>query len=616
MKTKRIYLLLFVLCAHISMHADNFRFALMTDIHISSNPIAREDLTRSVQQINATSGLDFVIISGDLTNTGDRPSLLFVKETLDQLTIPYYIVSGNHEGTWSASGVMDFTSIFGSERFNFKHKGFCFLGFPTGPILRMSDGHVSPQDISWLQEQLAAVGKKQPVFLITHYPMQSGDIDNWYAVLDAVRPYQITAFLGGHYHSNKQLSYEGIPGFLNRSNLRAKEKVGGYSIYAIEGDTLRVYEQKIGGLPTQWAAIDWTAPHDTAGQPYARPDYSVNSKYNQVAVSWQHDLPYAMYASPFVHRGKVYVGDDEGTMHAMQVADGSELWSFHTGARIVGQATATDKYVAFGSADSCIYALNAATGALHWKIKTDAAVLGGAVCEQGTVYIGGSDHSFKAIDLATGTIRWNYSEIEGYIQATPLVYDGKVVFGAWDGCLYALDKSTGTLAWKWRSPRPGKFYSPAAVWPVGAHGKIFIVDPYRAMTAIDAKQGTTVWRTKQSKVRESIGLSKDGKRIFAKTMQDSVVCYSALTEQPVEVWATSVGFGYEHASSMLFEQGGTVVGSTKNGLLFALNSFNGKIEWLHKNSNSLINAILPVDKNHYLFNGSAGQVVLLQTNKD
>lgn len=88
--------------------------------------------------------------------------------------------------------------------------------------MRMAYGHVVPQDITWMKQEMDKVGKDKPVILVTHYPMQDGDVDNWYDVTDAVRPYNIRTFIGGHYHRNRFLSYDGIPGILTRSNLRDK----------------------------------------------------------------------------------------------------------------------------------------------------------------------------------------------------------------------------------------------------------------------------------------------------------------------------------------------------------------------------------------------------------
>ena len=37
-------------------------------------------------------------------------------------------------------------------------------------------------------------------------------------------------------------------------------------------------------------------------------------------------------------------------------------------------------------------------------------------------------------------------------------------------------------------------------------------------------------------------------------MNDSVVCYSTISDTPKEIWASNVGFGYEHAPSMQMEK--------------------------------------------------------------
>ncbi|MBD9281379.1 MAG: DAK2 domain-containing protein, partial [Clostridiales bacterium] len=143
-----------------------------------------------------------VKVTGDLTEEGDRTTMEKVKSCLDLLKVPYHVVLGNHETKWSDSGCTAFGEIFGGERFEFEHKGFLFLGFNSGPLMRMAYGHVVPQDIRWMTEEMDKNGKDKPVILVTHYPLMEGDVDNWYEVTDAVRPYNVRLFIGGHYHSN------------------------------------------------------------------------------------------------------------------------------------------------------------------------------------------------------------------------------------------------------------------------------------------------------------------------------------------------------------------------------------------------------------------------------
>lgn len=596
-----------------------FRFAQLTDIHLSpSNPNPTEDLLRSIAQINATDSIDFVLVTGDITEEGDRATMEKVKSCLDLLKVKYYVALGNHETKWSDSGCTAFGEIFGGERFDFEHKGFLFLGFNSGPLMRMAYGHVVPQDIRWMTERMNQYNtgdpqQNKPVILVTHYPMIEGDVDNWYEVTDAVRPYNIRLFIGGHYHRNRDLRYDGIPGALMRSNLCDKDGKPGYGIYEITKDSIRVYTQRIGEPKKQWAGFSLTESYyERNGKAEKYPDFSVNKEYPQVKEQWITKTGVGIYCSPAVEKDKVFIGDDMGYLTAYALKDGKALWRFQSGKRIVGTPAVSEGIVVFGSADCKIYGLNAQNGNLLWTVETSEPVLGAVTIDNGTAYIGASDHTFRAINTCNGEIKWTFTGVKGYIETKPLVTDSKVIFGAWDNTLYALNKADGRELWKWTGGLTRMHFSPAAVWPVAAEGKVFITDPQRAMTAIEIETGNTVWRTFQSMVRETIGLSEDGERIYSKTMNDSIVCYSTKGSHPHELWASNVGFGYEHAPSMQVEKDGIVFGSTKEGLIFALEAKTGKVLWKHKIGNSLISTVVPLSGNRILFTATGGEAGLLK----
>lgn len=609
-----IILIAYLLPLGVQAQHGKFRFAQLTDIHFSpNNPNPTEDLLRSVAQINATDSIDFVLVTGDITEEGDRATMERVKSCLDLLKTKYYVALGNHETKWSDSGCTAFGEIFGSERFEFEHKGFLFLGFNSGPLMRMAYGHVVPQDIRWMTEEMEKAGKDKPVILVTHYPLMDGDVDNWYEVTDAIRPYNIRLMIGGHYHSNRNLRYDGIPGILMRSNLRDKEDKPGYGIYEVTSDSILVYTQRIGEPKKQWAAFSLTqAYYDRNGKAEKYPDFTVNKTYLQVKEQWVVQTGAGIYCSPATEKDKVFVGDDMGRLTAYSLKNGKKLWSFESGKRIVGTPAVSEGIVVFGSADRHIYGLNAKDGSLLWKVEAAEPVLGAVTIENGIAYIGASDHTFRAINLNSGNVKWTFTGVKGYIETKPLVTEDKVIFGAWDNTLYALNKADGKELWKWTGGLTRMHFSPAAVWPVAANGKVFITDPQRAMTAIDLKTGNTVWRTFQSMVRETIGLSEDHERIYSKTMNDSIVCYSTQSDTPKELWASNVGFGYEHAPSMQVEKDGVMFGSTKEGLIFALEAKTGKVLWKHKIGNSLISTVVPLSGREVLFTATSGEVGLLK----
>ncbi len=590
-----------------------FRFVQLTDLHLSpNNPKPTEDLLRSVAQINAMEDVDFVLVTGDITEEGDRASMEKVKSCLDLLKVKHYTVLGNHETKWSESGCTAFGEVFGGERFAFEHNGFLFIGFNSGPLMRMAYGHVVPQDIEWMKQEM----KKRPdmpVFLITHYPMREKDVDNWYEVTDAVRPYNIKSFIGGHYHRNMNLRYDGIPGILTRSNLADEDGKQGYTIFEVTTDSLKVFEQRIGESPRQWTGLSLVkAYYSSEAKAEKYPDFSVNETYNKVKEKWVVQTGVGIYCSPAIEENSVFVGDDLGQLAAYRLKDGKKLWGFASEKRIIGTPAVSEGIVVFGSADGNIYALNAENGTLLWKVEAKEPVIGAVTIDNALAYVGASDHTFRAIDIHTGKVKWAYDNVKGYVETKPLITENKVIFGAWDNTLYALDKTNGKELWKWTGGLTRMHFSPAAVWPVAAEGKVFITDPQRAMTAIDLQTGETVWRTFRSQVRETIGLSEDGKRVFSKTMNDSIVCYATEGNQPKQIWASNVGFGYEHAPSMQVEKKGVMYGSTKEGLIFALNGATGEILWKHKIGNSLINTVVPLSDEEVLFTATSGEVGLLK----
>ena len=591
-----------------------FSFALLTDTHIStSNPRPMEDLQRSIADINQDPAIEFVVVTGDLSESGDRSSIQSIKDALDQLNVPFYAASGNHETTWSESGVMDFSRVFGDSRFAFTHNGMYFIGFNSGPVIRMADGHVAPQDIAWLKHNLDSVSATSdaPIFVFTHYPLRNGDVDNWYEVTDVLRQHNVQCVMGGHYHRNMLVNCDGIADVLNRSNLRDKDGNNGYSIITIT-DSIRFCEKRIGEEEKHWLSLPFEQKEYGASNDSLRPNFDVNKEYKQVKRVWHKALKGGIYSTPVTDGKSLFIGDDVGVMYSIDLKKGNINWTFDTSMRIVGSPAVSDGVVVFGSANYNIYGLDAKTGKELWHITTEQAVMGAATIDNGIAYIGGGDGRMFAIDIHSGEIKWSFNELKNYVLTRPLVYNQKLYFGTWDTHFYALNLADGSLAWKWNNGNGNPKLSPASVWPVAANGKIFITAPDRYFTCLDAETGAQVWRTKEYKVRETVGLSEDGKTVYSKCMWDTIVAMDATTTEPITRWATHAGFGYEHNPAMPLEKDGTLWVSTKNGLLLGMNTTTGEVLWRHKIGNSILNTPLPLNGRECIFTSSEGTITYIR----
>ena len=591
-----------------------FSFALLTDTHISSsNPRPMEDLQRSIAEINQNPAIEFVVVTGDLTENGDRASIQAIKDALDQLNVPYYAASGNHETTWSESGVMDFSRVFGDSRFAFTHNGMYFIGFNSGPVIRMADGHVAPQDIAWLKHNLDSVSASgnTPIFVFTHYPLRNGDVDNWYEVTDVLREHNVQCIMGGHYHRNLLFECDGIADVLNRSNLRDKDGVNGYSIISIT-DSIRFNEKRIGEEAKHWLSLPFEQKTYGASNQALRPNFDVNKEYANVKRVWHKALKGGIYSTPVTDGKSLFIGDDVGVMYSLNLRSGKTNWSFDTGMRIVGSPAVSNGVVVFGSANYNIYGLDAETGKELWHITTNQAVMGAATIHEGIAYIGGGDGRMFAIDIKTGDVKWSFDELKNYVLTRPLVYNDKLYFGCWDTYMYALNLADGSLAWKWNNGNGNPKLSPASVWPVAANGKLFITAPDRYFTCLNAETGEQIWRTKEYKVRETVGLSEDGQTVYSKCMWDTIVAMDATTHEPITRWATHADFGYEHNPAMPLEKDGTLWVSTKNGLLLGMDAQTGKVLWRHKIGNSILNTPLPLSAKECVFTSSEGTITYIR----
>lgn len=591
-----------------------FSFALLTDTHIStSNPRPMEDLQRSIADINLDPTIEFVVVTGDLSESGDRASIQAIKDELEKLNVPFYAASGNHETTWSESGVMDFSRVFGDSRFAFTHNGMYFIGFNSGPVIRMADGHVAPQDIAWLKHNLDSVSAAgdAPIFVFTHYPLRNGDVDNWYNVTDVLRQHNVQCIMGGHYHRNLLFDCDGIADVLNRSNLRDKDGVNGYSIISIS-DSIRFHEKRIGEDAQQWLSLPFEQKEYGPSNEELRPNFDVNKEYANVKRVWHKALKGGIYSTPVTDGKSLFIGDDIGVMYSLDLKKGKTNWTFDTGMRIVGSPAVNDGVVVFGSANYNIYGLDAKTGKEIWHVTTNQAVMGAATIHEGIAYIGGGDGRMFAIDIHTGKVKWSFDELKNYILTRPLVYNDKLYFGCWDTHFYALNLADGSLVWKWNNGNGNPKLSPASVWPVAANGKVFFAAPDRYFTCLDAETGEQIWRTKEYKVRETVGLSEDGRTVYSKCMWDTVVAMDATTLEPVTRWATHAEFGYEHNPAMPLEKDGILWVSTKNGLLLGMDAQTGKVLWRHKIGNSILNTPLPLSNKECIFTSSEGTITYIR----
>ncbi|GEO08892.1 metallophosphoesterase [Segetibacter aerophilus] len=400
-----IRLLFILLCTFIfaDLFSQSFKFAFLSDTHIGVKN-ADEDLRRTVADINADTSLQFILISGDITENSFDEEMWMAQSILSKLNKPLYIVTGNHDTYWSPNGGRIFTTVFGSGRFLFQHKGYLFIGTNAGPNMQhKAPGQVPKEDLVWLDSVLNNLQDKNiPIVYVNHYPQDQSQ-RNSYEAIDRLKKRNIQLFLVGHGHQNKQYFFEGVPGIMGRTNTRGADPTGAYNIVTFENGKVTFEERKpLIRTQKKWAEAILTHHHfATDTTRYPRPYYAMNDMYSNVRKLWQHEEQYDIGSGTALKGNLVIATSNEGFIYALDEKDGGRKLSFKTKGKVYSTPTVAGNFVIAPCTDSTIYCLNATTGNLIWKFKSSRPFVSSPGEKNGVIFIGSSDGHFRAINLKT-----------------------------------------------------------------------------------------------------------------------------------------------------------------------------------------------------------------------
>lgn len=591
----------------------NLKFVVLSDLHVSPGTASETALRNIVGEI-CDLAPDFVVVTGDLTNTGSDSELLAVKEALDNIERPLYVIPGNHETNWAESAGLKLIELWGSDRFVARHNGFVLVGFNTGPFMKMGDGLVKQEDVQWLKRELGKKRADENLIAFAHYPLSEG-LSNWFDVTGILKKAGCKIVFCGHGHSLRLYNFDGIPGIMCRSVILGKSPVPGYSIVQIRNDSIEVFNKFLGAEPVSAGiALNYNKP-DTLSLLKVSPllDYSVNDVFSNYEIISTISDSASIFTGPCIAENLIVYGNSAGMIKAVDKKSGTLAWQLQVAGPVYSTPVYSGGMIMLGTIDGKIIGIDAKTGKARWTVNTGRPVLAEGITDRKYLYIGGGDREFYKLNCRNGKTYWKYNGIAGLVQGRAAISKSSVLFGAWDRKFYCLDKKTGELKWQWDNGKPQVLYSPGNIYPAVSCGKVFIVAPDRYLTAIDERTGQTIWRTNRHSVRESMGISPDGLSIYAKTMNDTLIAVSSCNNEPVTEWKLNAGFGYEHNPCPVAATDSQVIAGTRDGVLIAMDPVRHEVIWKYKAGNASVNRIAIDSDDTIWFTLSDGHVAGIRT---
>lgn len=190
------------------------RIAFITDLHIGATGEKPLDVDVRQNFLQALGHLEYIrpnclIVGGDICNSvGDRAIYTWVKELLNALPFPHYVIAGNHDESAMMAEVFNLTHhLHGSELYY----ALPLEGHPA-LFLDTAKGKMSSAQWTWLGEYIAALRDNNllvfmhhpplpadALFMDTHYPFRQSD--KFYELVKDLTCH--VTVVCGHYHAEK-----------------------------------------------------------------------------------------------------------------------------------------------------------------------------------------------------------------------------------------------------------------------------------------------------------------------------------------------------------------------------------------------------------------------------
>jgi outer membrane protein assembly factor BamB len=254
-------------------------------------------------------------------------------------------------------------------------------------------------------------------------------------------------------------------------------------------------------------------------------------------TEWRKQLPGRSESSPLVVGNRVFFGDEDGTLYAVDRRNGHTIWT----TQLCGSVKAAPAYqhgiLYLGDYGGCMSAVNSHSGQIKWQSSSQGLGLGitgqfysTPAVAFGRVYTGNLDHRVYSFEAKDGTLAWSHST-GGYVYSGPAVADtpstGPTVYiGSYDGNVYAINAKTGETRWT-------RSMGGQVLGSLSAVGNIVYAGTYVGTTTYGfaMKDGRTVFRFNTGGANSPV--ISDGRRIYL-TGYSSITALQPLTNKQLK----------------------------------------------------------------------------------
>jgi outer membrane protein assembly factor BamB len=221
-------------------------------------------------------------------------------------------------------------------------------------------------------------------------------------------------------------------------------------------------------------------------------------------IRWQKAIG-PSETSPTIDGDRLYVGDWNGNVWALDARTGRTIWRFPTRGAVKGSVALSGERLYVGSYDGYVYCLAAKTGHLIWKHRGQGRLFGKSrfystpTAAYGRVFIGSTDGKVYSFGATTGRLIWSHATGD-YVYASPAVWNATVFVGSYSRKFFALDAATGDVKWSFKAN--GKISGS----PTVLNGVVYFATFKRRTYALSARTGKQLWTYPDGKYSPAVAV--------------------------------------------------------------------------------------------------------------
>jgi len=591
---KKILLLIIFLSAG-SIYAQEYSFGVITDVQYSLTH-SNQQLPDLVDSINQRNDFSFLIIAGNLTKSGDEEELFSAYNILNRLKMPYYFIPGRSDIEVSQTKGIIINEVFSDDKFVFEFEDDIYIGLNSVTGWDNNRGHISPEDLYWLEDELSYFNKIDEVYLFTYHPLEK--IDNWFELTSILSEHNLIASFDSGRGKYEENNFYGIPQINIHTN-DTEDKNFAYVKIQNSNSDIHLYdliENNLIGAQDKIFKVELPVSD------------SLNTIPFNCEIIWEKDFNSTFCAEPIFYADKFYIADKPGIVSCIDTT-GKLIWDYDAFGNVVGSPAASDNILAIGTAQGDLITLNARSGESIQTIGLDGVITSSLEIikyagnkklllpkftrSKSAVIIGTSSGKLFCYDLETLQEYWVNNDAKGMISGKPQLTGNKIIYSSYDGFLYCIDAREGWMIWKWKPPQ--KYKTDIIKSRIAINGQsVFVAGSNGTLFAVDLNLGKTNWTSNRYKASNSVAVSRDNKYVLLKSRKDNI--YKAAANSGKENNLRKIGFGKSNFPNEILTTEYGIIFGNDTGEIFRIDEKN-------KYSKILFMGISPINSIIDLGNG-------------